>query len=339
METKLARISQLSKENPDMVFTSLGHLINKEMLENCHVQMDGTKAVGIDGVTKEEYGRNLEENLEALIESLKKKSYKPKPARLVEIPKDNGKMRPLSIYCYEDKLVQEALRRILEAVFEPMFYDEMMGFRPNRGCHKAIRKLNIMLERKPTNYVLDADIKGFFQHLDHEWIVRFIESRIKDPNIIRLVRRMLKAGIMNNYEFEADKPSEKSCLKCNKCVKYCPGNAILGNFEIDPRKCLSYITQKKEELSESEIQLLKENGKVFGCDICQDVCPHNKDIQTTKICEFNNELITKINQEEIDEISNKEFKRRYKNRAFSWRGRKIIKRNLDIISDKNKMDF
>lgn len=88
-------------------------------------------------------------------------------------------MRPLSIYCYEDKLVQEALRRILEAVFEPMFYDEMMGFRPNRGCHKAIRKLNIMLERKPTNYVLDADIKGFFQHLDHEWIVRFIESRIK----------------------------------------------------------------------------------------------------------------------------------------------------------------
>ncbi len=112
-------------------------------------------------------------------------------------------MRPLSIYCYEDKLVQEALRRILEAVFEPMFYDEMMGFRPNRGYHKAIRKLNIMLERKPTNYVLDADIKGFFQHLNHEWIVRFIESRIKDPNIIRLVRRMLKAGIMNNYEFEA----------------------------------------------------------------------------------------------------------------------------------------
>ena len=137
METKLARISQLSKENSDMVFTSLGHLINKEMLKSCHIRMDGTKAVGIDGITKEEYGRNLEENINALIERLKKKSYKPKPARMVEIPKDNGKMRPLSIYCYEDKLVQEALRRILEAVFEPIFYDEMMGFRPNRGCHRT----------------------------------------------------------------------------------------------------------------------------------------------------------------------------------------------------------
>ena len=161
-----------------MVFTSLGHLINKEMLKSCHTQMDGTKAVGMDGITKEEYGRNLEENLNALVERLKRKAYKPKLARLVEIPKNNGKLRPLSIYCYEDK----TLRRILEAVFEPIFYDEMMGFRPNRRCHKAIRKLNIMLERKPTNYVLDADIKGFFQHLNHEWIVRFIEStRSKTP--------------------------------------------------------------------------------------------------------------------------------------------------------------
>ena len=148
METKLARIAQLSKENPNMVFTSVGHLLNREMLKDCHEKMDGDKAVGIDGVTKEEYGRNLEENLEKLVESLKRKSYKPKPARRVEIPKENGKTRPLSIYCYEDKLVQEALRRILEAVFEPHFYDEMMGFRPERSCLKALRKLNTMLERE-----------------------------------------------------------------------------------------------------------------------------------------------------------------------------------------------
>jgi Retron-type reverse transcriptase len=202
METKLERISQLSKEKPEMVFTSIGHLINKEMLKECHEKMDGKKAVGIDGVTKEEYEEKLEENLDSLIGRLKGKSYRPKPARRVEIPKDNGKTRPLSIYCYEDKVVQEALKRILEAVFEPHFCEEMMGFRPGRSCHQAIQKLNRMLEENPTNYVLDADIKSFFNNLNHEWIIRFIESRITDPNIIRLVRRMLKAGVMENFQYE-----------------------------------------------------------------------------------------------------------------------------------------
>ena len=202
METKLARISQMSRENPTMIFTSLGHLINKEMLKSCHNAMDGTKAKGIDEVSKAEYEVHLDENLDKLVDRIKRKAYHPQPARRVEIPKDNGKTRPLSIYCYEDKLVQEALKRVLEAVFEPMFYDEMMGFRPNRNCHKALRKLNIMLEKEYTNYVLDADIKGFFDHLDHRWIIKFVESRIKDPNIIRLVRVMLKAGIMKDYVFE-----------------------------------------------------------------------------------------------------------------------------------------
>ena len=202
METKLERISQMSRENPKMIFTSIGHLINKEMLKSCHETMDGTKAKGIDGVSKEEYEKNLDDNLDKLIDRMKRKAYHPQPARRVEIPKDNGKTRPLSIYCYEDKLVQEALKRILEAVFEPMFYDEMMGFRPNRNCHMALRKLNWMLEKEYTNYVLDADIKGFFDHLDHGWIIRFVESRIKDPNIIRLIRVMLKAGIMKDYVFE-----------------------------------------------------------------------------------------------------------------------------------------
>ena len=151
MLTKLERISQLSKENPEMVFTSIGHLIDKEMLMECHNKMEKDKAVGIDGVTKEEYGNNLDENLDRLIASLKKKSYRPQPAKRVEIPKGNGKTRPLSIYCYEDKLVQEALRRILEAVFEPHFYEEMMGFRNGRSCHMALRKLNSMIEKQKTN--------------------------------------------------------------------------------------------------------------------------------------------------------------------------------------------
>ena len=161
MGTKLARISEQSEECPNIVFTSIGHLIDVEMLTECHRDMDGRKAVGIDGVTKDMYEANLKENLGNLVNRLKTKSYRPKPARRIEIPKDNCKIRPLSIYCYEDKLVQEAVRRLLEAVFEPHFYDEMMGFRPNRGCHDAIKELNLMLEKRKMNWVLDVDIKGF----------------------------------------------------------------------------------------------------------------------------------------------------------------------------------
>jgi len=218
METKLARISQLSSENPDMVFVSIGHLINKELLKSCHEKMDGDKAVGIDGVSKKEYEVNLEANLENLVERLKKRSYSPKPARREDIPKDNGKTRPLNIYCYEDKLIQEALKEILEAVFEPHFYDEMMGFRPNRSCHMAIRKLNVMLEREKTNYVLDADIKSFFTNLDHQWVIKFIESRIKDPNIIRLVRRTIKADVVEDGVLSATEQGSGQGSVCSPVI-------------------------------------------------------------------------------------------------------------------------
>ena len=141
--------------------------------------------------------------------------------------------------------------------------------------------------------------------------------------------------IMSNYEFTTDEPLQKTCIKCMKCVKYCPGNAILGNYDMNPKRCLSYITQKKEELTEEEIFLLKKEKKVFGCDICQDVCPHNKNIPITDIKDFKNNIISNLEYDEINSISNKEFKRRYGNRAFSWRGRKIIKRNMDIIYEKS----
>ena len=140
--------------------------------------------------------------------------------------------------------------------------------------------------------------------------------------------------IMTNYEFKIDTPIDKTCIKCGKCVKYCPGNALLGNYEMNPKRCLSYITQKKGELEEEEINILKENRKIFGCDICQDVCPHNKNIPLTNINKFKDNIISKLDKEEIDEISNKEFKRRYGSRAFSWRGKSIIKRNIDLILEK-----
>ena len=141
--------------------------------------------------------------------------------------------------------------------------------------------------------------------------------------------------IVNNYDLEVDNPTNKTCIKCNKCVKYCPGNALEGNYKMNPKKCLSYITQKKEELTLEEKDKMKKNKLIFGCDICQIVCPHNKDICKSNIEEFTTDLITNLDEEEISSISNKEFKRRYKNRAFSWRGRNIIKRNMDIVNEKS----
>ena len=141
--------------------------------------------------------------------------------------------------------------------------------------------------------------------------------------------------IVNNYDLEADNPTNKTCIKCNKCVKYCPGNALEGDYKMNPKKCLSYITQKKEELTLEEKDKMKKNKLIFGCDICQIVCPHNKDICKSNIEEFTTDLITNLDEEEISSISNKEFKRRYKNRAFSWRGRNIIKRNMDIVNKKS----
>lgn len=137
--------------------------------------------------------------------------------------------------------------------------------------------------------------------------------------------------IINNYYFEPDKKSEKSCAKCGKCITSCPGKAILGDFEMNPKKCLSYITQKKADLSEDEKIALKNNKKIFGCDICQDICPHNISISKTNIKEFKEELIYNLKEEEINNISNKEFRRRYKEKAFSWRGKKIIQRNIEIL--------
>mgnify|MGYP002511153842 CR=1 FL=1 len=168
METKLERIAEISASMPRPEFTSLYHLINKDMLLQCHKELDGSKAVGIDEITKKEYERNLEQNIDGLVERLKRKSYKPQPSIRVYIPKSNGKLQPLGIACYEDKIVQLALKKILEAIYEPRFLNCMYGFRPNRGCHDAIKELYKRLNNTKICYIVDADIKGFFDHMKNE---------------------------------------------------------------------------------------------------------------------------------------------------------------------------
>lgn len=137
--------------------------------------------------------------------------------------------------------------------------------------------------------------------------------------------------IINNYHFEADKPQDKTCIQCGRCVERCPGCAILGNFDINPLRCRSFITQKKGELSEQETDILSKSPLVYGCDICQDVCPHNQNIAYTPIKEFKENIKRTLEYEELKKISNKEFIRRYKDRSFAWRGKAMLVRNFEII--------
>lgn len=139
--------------------------------------------------------------------------------------------------------------------------------------------------------------------------------------------------IINNFPFEPDKPQERTCYQCFSCMKKCPGQCILGDFTINPQRCKSYITQKKSELSTEDTNILKKHQLIWGCDVCQDVCPHNKDVEETIMEEFRENLKHRIEYGELTQISNKEFLRRYKDRAFSWRGKGILLRNHELIHE------
>lgn len=206
METKLNLITEIARKDGKCKFGNLAHLLNAENLAVCFYALKKNKASGIDGVTFHDYEANLDENLQTLVMRMKNHSYKPQPVRRVYIPKANGKVRPLGIPAIEDKIVQMGITRILQSIFENDFLDFSYGFRPNRNCHQALDALDKMIMRQPVNHVIDADIKGFFDNVDHDWMMRCLEQRISDTNLLRLIKRFLKSGVM-----EDDKliPSEK----------------------------------------------------------------------------------------------------------------------------------
>lgn len=138
--------------------------------------------------------------------------------------------------------------------------------------------------------------------------------------------------ILNNHPFEPDSPQGRTCLQCLECVKKCPGQCIMGDFSINPQRCKSYITQKKGDLTEEETEIMKKHQLIWGCDVCQDVCPHNKNPRITALEEFKSQLVSNINTDELMRLSNKDFQRVYGNRSFSWRGKGILIRNHEIIN-------
>jgi group II intron reverse transcriptase/maturase len=184
----------------------LAHLVDEAALRRAYDRIRREAAVGVDGITKEEYGRHLEENLRGLHERLKSMRYRHRPIRRVHIPKANGKTRPIGISSVEDKIVQGALREVLEAVYEQDFLECSYGFRPGRSAHDALRAVNQMASRERIAVVLEADIQAFFDSIDRRKLLELLQTRVADTPLVRLLGKCLHVGVLDGEEFS--KPGE-----------------------------------------------------------------------------------------------------------------------------------
>lgn len=181
---------------------NLASYIDVDLLKSIHKRVDKNKASGVDKVTKEEYEVDLDNNLKKLVARMKDGTYRPNPTRRVYIPKDgSAKMRPLGISCYEDKLVENAVAQILTMVYEPKFYPSSFGFRPGRNCHMAVREIIEMVQYRKTNYVVEADIRSYFDTIPHDWLMKMLEHDIADRKFLEIIWRFLKAGVMENGKY------------------------------------------------------------------------------------------------------------------------------------------
>ena len=194
----LVAVRRAARKDKDAKFTALLHHITIDHLKRSYLSLERNAAPGVDGVTWRAYGENLDENLKDLHDRMHKGSYRTRPARRTSIPKADGSKRQLSIWCLEDKIVQQAVVTVLEAIYEVDFIGFSYGFRPGRSQHDALDALSVGIFRKRMNWVLDADIQGFFDCLSHDWILRFLKHRIADRRILRLVAKWLKAGVVED---------------------------------------------------------------------------------------------------------------------------------------------
>ena len=212
--TRLDRTSQRAKADPEAVFNNLFSMLTYELLWFAFRRLKRGKTPGVDNVTLEDYEQDLKANLCDLLERLHRGSYRPKPSLRKNIPKGNGKTRPLGIACVEDKLVQRAIVMILERIYEVDFYDFSYGYRPRKSCHEALATLGGIIATRKVNWISDADIKGFFDNLSQASLVALLRKRISDPKLLRLIGRFLKAGVMIEGQFQAteDGVPQGSCL-------------------------------------------------------------------------------------------------------------------------------
>ena len=191
----LDRIRQAARQRKEERFTALLHHISVDLLQEAYYELREQAAPGVDGVSWKTYEANLERKLEDLHARVQRGAYRAQPSRRVYIPKPDGRQRPLAVAALEDKIVQRATAVLLNAIYEEDFLGFSYGFRPGRGAHDA---LVVGIDSRKVNYILDADIRSFFDEVSQEWLIRFVEHRIGDKRIVRLIRKWLKAGVLED---------------------------------------------------------------------------------------------------------------------------------------------
>ncbi|MDQ5874084.1 MAG: group II intron reverse transcriptase/maturase [Actinomycetota bacterium] len=203
MSPELLKVVERAQREPEGRFHSLAHLIDVSALERAYHRMRKDAAVGVDGITKEHYGQALESNLRDLHARMKAKRYRHQPIRRVFIPKEQGKTRPIGISAFEDKLVQDAVREVLEAIYEQDFLDCSYGFRPGRRAHDAVRTLDQIVHRGEVSWILEADIVSFFDSIDRNELKKMLELRVADGSLLRLIGKCLHVGVLDGAELSA----------------------------------------------------------------------------------------------------------------------------------------
>lgn len=206
MSPGLLKVKERAQKDSEARFNSLAHLLDADALLRAYERIRKKAAVGIDGITKEEFGEELVDNLCDLHERLRTKRYRHQPIRRVHIPKASGKTRPIGISTTEDKIVQGALREVMEAIYEQDFLDCSFGFRPNRSAHDALRALNRMLKSERIAVILEADIQAFFDSVQHDKLMEMLQIRVADSSFLRLIGKCLHVGVLDGEEFT--KPDE-----------------------------------------------------------------------------------------------------------------------------------
>jgi RNA-directed DNA polymerase len=218
MSPKLQKVAEIARREPNGRLFALAHLMDEAELVRAFERVRNDAAVGVDGVTKEAYKQNLDANIQDLLMRMKAKRYRHQPIRRVHIPKDKGRTRPIGVSSIEDKVVQGAIREVLQAIYEQDFLDSSYGFRPKRSAHDAIKAIHRAAYRGEVQWVLEADVQSFFDSLSRVKLKEMLQNRVADGQMMRLIGKCLHVGILDGEEYsEPDEGTTQGSL-CAGCL-------------------------------------------------------------------------------------------------------------------------